>query len=113
MLNKDNIQCAFIELVKAGLWGVEARLIPYGEVDYTELMRLAEEQSVVGLVTAGLEHVVDVKGPQEILLQFIGQTLQLEQRNLAMNRFIAKLIQNLQQTSNERGIIINFNSKKY
>ena len=49
----------------------------------------------MGLVAAGLEHVVDVKVPQEIALTFAGSTLQIEQRNLAMNEFVAKLIEQL------------------
>ena len=44
--------------------------MPYGEVDYAEVMRLAQEQAVVGLVAAGLEHVTDVKVPQVWALQF-------------------------------------------
>lgn len=61
-------------------------------------MRLAEEQSVIGLVTAGLEHVTDVKIPQEWLLQFIGQTIQLEQCNKEMNSFIVELMDELRNT---------------
>lgn len=91
---KNNIG-AFFALVRAGLWEKEARLLSFGEVDYEEVMCLAEEQSVVGLVTAGLEHVVDEKAPQEYLLQFIGQSLQLEQDNVAMNNFIEELIENM------------------
>ena len=94
---KDNNIKAFLELVRAGLWEKEARLSQYGKVDYNEIMRLAEEQSVDGLVTAGLEHVTDVKVPQEWLLQFIGSSLQLEQRNTAMNKFIAEMIGNMRQ----------------
>ena len=94
---QNNTIQAFFALVRAGLWEKEAQLMPYGEVDYEEVMRLAEEQSMVGLVTAGLEHVQDVKVPQEILLQFIGQSLQLEQQNDAMNNFIALLIGKMRQ----------------
>lgn len=90
-----NIHHYFLEFVKAGLWEKEAQLLPYGKVDYDILMHLAEEQSVVGLVTAGLEHVADTKVPQEWLLQYIGLTMQLEQRNTAMNRFIANMIDNM------------------
>lgn len=86
---------AFFELVKAGLWEKGAKLSQFGELDYEDIMRLAEEQSVVGLVTAGLEHVVDVKVPKEEFLQFIGQTLQIEQQNKDMNAFVAKLINKL------------------
>lgn len=88
----DINQRAFIELLRAGLWKKEVRLSPYKNIDYSVILNLAEEQSVVGLVAAGLEHVVDVKVPQQLALQFAGQTIQLEQRNKAMNAFIAKLI---------------------
>ena len=81
-----------LELIRAGLWGTEARLSNYGDIDYSSAMKLAEEQSVVGLVTAGLERVEDVKIPQQWSLQFIGSTLQLEQRNKSMNAFVALLI---------------------
>ena len=83
---------AFFELIRAGLWESEALLLQYGDIDYNEVMRVAEEQSVMGLVTAGMEHVKDVRIPQEVSLQFIGQTLQIEEQNKAMNAFIANLI---------------------
>ena len=83
---------ASFALLRAGLWEKEVRLLPYGEVDYNEIMRLAEEQSVVGLVAAGMEHVSDTKIPKQDLLQFIGQTLQIEEQNKAMNYFIGVLV---------------------
>ena len=92
---KNNTIDAFLALVRAGLWEKEVRLSALDRIDYDEIMCLAEEQNVIGLVTAGLEHVNDVKVPQEVLLQFIGQTLQLEQQNKAMNDFIAKLIERM------------------
>lgn len=95
-MNTNN-QEAFLALVRAGLWEKDVELQQYGTTDFDEIMRLAEEQNVIGLVTAGLEHVKDVKVPQEVLLQFIGQTLQLEQQNKAMNDFIAKLIERMRK----------------
>lgn len=90
-LNKNHQ--AFFALVRAGLWESKARLLPYGNVNYSVIFQLAEEQSVTGLITAGLEHIVDVKAPQEDVLQFIGSSLQIEQQNKAMNDFVAKLIE--------------------
>ena len=58
---------------------------------------MAEEQAVLGLVAAGMEHVTDVKVPKENLLQFVGQALQLEQRNKAMNQFLAGIIDRLRK----------------
>ena len=46
-MKNDNNQETFLALVKAGLWETEARLLLNEEVDYSELLRLAEEQSVV------------------------------------------------------------------
>jgi len=93
----DNNTRAFFALVKAGLWEQEVRLSQLGQIDFDEVFRLADEQSVVGLVTSGIEHVVDVKVPQEIVLQFIGSSLQLEQQNLAMNEYVAQLIEQLRK----------------
>lgn len=88
-----------LELIRAGLWGTEARLSNYGDIDYSSAMKLAEEQSVVGLVTAGLECVKDVKIPQQWSLQFIDRTLQLEHRNKSMNAFVALLISKMRAAS--------------
>ena len=101
----DNNQKAFLELVRAGLWEKDARLSQYGKVDFEEIMRLAEEQSVVGLVTAGLEIVSDMKVPQEMLLQFIGSTLQIEQQNKSMNEFLARLMKRL-RSANVYGLLV-------
>ena len=94
---QNNTIQAFFALVRAGLWEKDVELRKYGATDFEEIMRLAEEQSVVGLVTAGLEHVVDLKVPQECLLQFIGSTLQIEQQNKDMNAFIEQLIEKLRK----------------
>ena len=96
MVTENNCK-AFLELVRTGLWEKEARLLPFGKVDYEAVMRLAEEQSVVGLVTAGLEHVTDVKVEQEVLLQFIGSALQIEQQNTNMNVFIGRLVERMRE----------------
>lgn len=97
-MRKDNTIEAFFALVRAGLWETDVQLASYGEVDYAEVMRLAQEQTVVGLVAAGLEHVTDVKVPQVWALQFAGKTIQLEQRNKAMNQFIAGLISKMRES---------------
>ena len=94
IFSTNNIQ-TFFELLRAGLWEKDARLSIYNDIDCTAVMRLSEEQSVVGLVAAGLEHVTDIEFPKEDLLQFVGQALQLEQRNMAMNHFLASIIEKL------------------
>lgn len=93
----DKNQEAFFELLRAGLWEKEARLSQFMDIDYAAILQSAEEQSVVGLVTAGLEHVQDTKVSQEWLLQFIGSTLQIEQQNMDMNVFLGRLIEKLRK----------------
>ncbi len=99
MKSLNNNQQAFFELLRAGLWNEEARLSKFGAINLKEICRIAEEQSVVGLLAAGLEHVTDVKLPKEEVLLVVGQTLQLEQRNKAMNAFVAELISRLRDAS--------------
>lgn len=89
----------FFILLRAGLWEQEVRLSQYGEIDYAGIMRLAEEQSVVGLVAAGIEQVSDMKVPQADVLNFVGSALQLEQRNKAMDKFIGLLIRQLRSAN--------------
>ena len=96
MLKDNNIR-AFFELVRTGLWEKEALILPLGNVDFDEIYKMASEQSVVGLLTAGIEHLHDTKAPQEIALQCIGESLQLEQRNRAMNLFIENLVSKMHQ----------------
>ncbi len=93
----DNNKDAFLALVRAGLWEKEVRLSQFGEIDFSEIYQLADEQSVFGLVAAGLDHVSDIKVPQEDLLQFIGQVLQLEQQNSAMNNFISMIVEKMRK----------------
>lgn len=94
----SNNQKVFLALLRAGLWESEVKLSPYKELDYNQIYLLAQEQSVVGLVAAGIEHLVDTKIPQTLALQFAGDTLQLEQRNRAMNAFISDLFIKLKST---------------
>lgn len=97
MSKVSNEKKAFLALLRAGLWEQDVQLSQYGNINHREIYRLAEEQSVVGLVAAGLEHAKDAKVSQLIALQYVGSSLQLEQKNRAMNSFIAKLINRLRE----------------
>lgn len=96
MARKDNTsETQFFELVRAGLFhGEAARILAHGApVDWVEVYRIAEEQSVVGLISAGLDTLTSAgRPPQDVVLHFIGKSLQIEQQNKAMNEFVAKLI---------------------
>lgn len=61
------------------------------------MMKLAEEQSVVGLVAAGIEHVTDVKLQKREVLPFIQRAVALETKNQAMNQFIGSTVENMRE----------------
>lgn len=88
---EKNIQ-VFFALVRAGLWEKDVLFSAFEQKDFSEVYRLAQEQSVTGLVAAGLEHVENGKVPKVIALQFVGRTLQLEQQNKGMNQFIGEIV---------------------
>ena len=96
MKSNNNIE-AFFALLRAGLWEKEVQLAPYGEIDFSAVLDLAEEQSVLGLLAAGIDHVVDCKPQRKNVLQFIGRTVQLEQRNQAMNYFIGVMVEKMRE----------------
>lgn len=85
----------FVSLLQAGLWEKGVQLAPYGNIDFAGVQNLAEEQGVLGLVAAGIEHIVDAKPQKKDVLQFIGRTVQMEQRNQEMNHFIGALLEKM------------------
>ena len=98
---RDNTIEAFFALVRAGLFSVHGEGFRVNEslfkdVNWNEVYQLAQEQSVQGLVLAGLEHS-DTKPPKVLLLQWIGEVQVIEQRNKAMNAFIADLVAKMQE----------------
>ena len=70
---KSKVEQAFFELVTAGLWEKEVQLAPYVEIDFAEVLRLSEEQSLVGLVAAGIEHMTEGRPAKKDVLQFIAR----------------------------------------
>lgn len=94
---RDSTIETFFALLRVGLWGDRNQTIRIdGNTEWQEVYRLATEQSVIGLILAGLEYS-DVKPPQALLLQLIGEVQMIEQRNKAMNAFIADLIEKLRK----------------
>ena len=108
---QSNNRGALFALVSAGLWekfpvhgegffaeqsGRAERMVHgSSNVDWDEVYQLASEQSVVGVVLAGIEHS-NIKPPQELLLQWIGEVQLIEQNNKAMNTFIEDLYGRMQ-----------------
>lgn len=89
----------FWELLRAGLWGTAVHPLALEGLDFNRIYQIAQEQSVVGIISAGIDWVqkneLIFEIPSEVLFQFIGDTIKLEQRNKSMNFFVAELIKKL------------------
>ena len=95
----------FLALLRAGLWEDVNKhvndseiLIDVLSVDWANAIRLAEEQSLVGLVATGLENLSTRIMPLSKKLTLLGKCQLIEQRNKAMNRFIADLMTQLHES---------------
>ena len=89
---------AFLALVRAGLWEeVNDNENLFIGLDWGEVLKLAEEQSVVGLVAAGFERLTAYSLPLTEKLTLLGKCQLIEQRNAAMNSFAAELMQKLHE----------------
>lgn len=101
---RNNTIEAFFALVRAGLFPVHGEGFKVNEslfqgVEWEKIYQLAQEQSVQGLVLAGIEQYknlnVNFDVNQKLLLQWIGEVQLIEQRNKAMNVYIAELIEEM------------------
>ena len=107
-MRKDNTIDAFFALVRAGLFPVhgEGGMVHdslFKDVDWEKVYQLAQEQSVQGLVLQGIEELraknLELRVPQTLLLQWIGEVQLIEQRNKEMNAFINQLIGDLRKAN--------------
>ena len=106
-MRQDSTIEAFFILTRAGLFGRTEHIdsMQLDDVDWAEVCHLAEKQSMVGLVEEGVELIQDewfrVHGtslvPKKWAVQLVAATMQLEQYNLAMNKFIARLVRKLRK----------------
>ena len=93
----DKNSQAFFALLKAGLWEQSVCLMPYTPLDFDALYKLADDQSVVGLIAAGLEHVSDMKVTKPQAVPFLKKVFSLEGRNASMNSFIEALVNKMRK----------------
>jgi hypothetical protein len=103
----NSIIDAFFLLVRAGLFGRTEdmeRILSDG-VDWPEVYQIAREQSMLGLVAEGIEVIQGEshKGrgtqlvPHKWTVKFGSSALRLEQFNLDMNKFIARLFHKMRK----------------
>lgn len=80
----------FFSFLQAGLWEKKIQILQPEGINYDEVIRISEEQAVVGLVAAGVENIPDITIPKEHSLSLISKALFIERQNLLMNGFVAK-----------------------
>ncbi len=89
----------FFALIRAGLWDNYESVCGEGlSVNGSDMLRLAEEQSVMGLMAAGIEKLTAFSIPLTEKLTLLGKCQLIEQRNIAMDSFVAELMQRLHET---------------
>lgn len=93
----DQNRQVFFALLRAGLWEQSVRLSPFTPIGFDDLFKLADEQSVVGLIAAGLEHVEDMKITKPQALPFLKKVFSTEGRNQSMNAFIEELVRMMRE----------------
>lgn len=89
---RERTVSAFFALLKAGLWEARTFLSAYEPLDFDALYALAEKQTVVGIISAGLEQASDKKVRKSEALPFMKKVFSIENRNKELNRFIEDLL---------------------
>ena len=97
-------QETFLALVRAGQWeeindNENQNENLFEGLDWGEVQKLAEGQSVVGLVAAGVERLTAYSLPLTEKLTLLGKCQLIEQRNKALNSFIGELLRKLQEAN--------------
>lgn len=94
------LETQFFALLRSGLWNeVPDRALMDGGVDWEALYRLSFEQTVVGHVTDGINHLPPEFLPSEPerLDPFLGDLMATSQRNAKLNAFIPKVFKALRE----------------
>ena len=97
---QDNNVKAFLALLRAGLWeqvNDNENFVDGLSVNWADVIRLAEEQSVVGIVAAGVERLSDYSLPLTEKLTLLGKCQLIEQQNVAMNQFLGELVEKMRR----------------
>ena len=94
----NRAQTQFLELLRAGLWGVAAdpeNFKPDG-VDWKAVLRVAKEQTMVAVVADGIETLP--KGlwpPKEVMMKLAMMRLKIEQTHVLLNSTIVQIVRAL------------------
>lgn len=89
---KDDL---FFDLLRSGLWDKAGTVADYSSVDWKALIRLAREQTVVGLISDGVSaqkrYGAQLSMPFEDARQLMVQTIGVERANARLDAVVAEL----------------------
>lgn len=88
----------FLELLQVSI-GTRERLsrVP-SAVEWQALMDEAQRQAVIGIITWGIDRIPnEQKPPQALLLQWIGLSLQIEQRNALTTKVCCEVVRQMEK----------------
>ena len=91
-------QTQFLELLRAGLWGVAADPENFkpDSVDWRAVLRIAKEQTMLAVVADGIETLPkELWPPKEVMMKLAMMRLKTEQTHVLLNSTIAQIVQAL------------------
>ena len=88
----------FVELLQVSLGTREKLSRVPSAVEWQALMNEAQRQAIAGILACGLERLpIEQKPPQAILLQWIGLSLQIEQRNALTTKVCGEVVRQMEK----------------
>lgn len=91
-------QTQFLELLRAGLWGVAADPENFkpDSVDWKAVLRIAKEQTMLAVVADGIETLPkELWPPKEVMMKLAMMRLKIEQTHVLLNSTIAQIVRAL------------------
>ena len=91
-------QTQFLELLRAGLWGVAADPENFkpDSVDWKAVLRVAKEQTMMAVVADGIETLPkELWPPKEVMMKLAMMRLKIEQTHVLLNSTIAQIVRAL------------------
>lgn len=94
----NRAQTQFLELLRAGLWGVAADPENFkpDSVDWKAVLRVAKEQTMLAVVADGVETLPkELWPPKEVMMKLAMMRLKIEQTHVLLNSTIAQIVRAL------------------
>ena len=87
----------FFELLRAGIWGRKASM-PSAPTSWPDVIEMANRQSVVGIISDGLQELPkESLPPKAYILDLFGTTYSIEIRNKQLNLAVVQIIYYLEK----------------